>query len=343
MINPIMKRKLRPIRLLAASTIAALISVPNMVPNMAVAQEPAATYPSKPVTVIIPFVPGGSTEPEARLYLDKVQVSTKQAFVMDFKPGAGTSIATTFLLNAKPDGYTIMIPNTGLTVIPNFYPKLNHQVASTLTPIIELSNRTTAVIASTAGLPNVNNLRDLEAYAKANPGKLSCNTAGAGGITHIVCAGLAYAIGSPIEAVHYKGIAQGQIDLIAGRTQISGGTLLAAIGQMKTGKLKALAIYGDQRAPLLPDVPTAAEQKYDIQYPSWFGIVGPPRMPADIVNKLNAEFNAALKAPDVVATLTKLGTSPVGGSPEAFRKKFQAQLAYWKKIVEINKITMDEE
>jgi len=332
------EKQMRSFRSLAISTIAALIAAPNM----AAAQESAANYPSRPVTVIIPFVPGGSTEPEARLYLDKLQASTKQAFVMDFKPGAGTSIATAFLMNAKPDGYTIMIPNTGLTVIPNFYPKLNHQVVSTLTPIIELSNRTTAIIASAAGLPQVGNLRELEAYGKANPGKLSCNTAGPGGITHIVCAGLANAIGSPIEAVHYKGVAQGQIDLIAGRTQISGGTLLAAIGQIKAGKLKALAVFGEKRSPLLPDVPTVIEQKYDVQYPSWFGVVGPPKMPGDIVNKLNAEFNAALKAPDVVAALNKLGTDPVGGSPEAFRKKFQEQLNYWKKIIETNKITMNE-
>jgi tripartite-type tricarboxylate transporter receptor subunit TctC len=309
---------------------------------MGVAQETAASYPSKPVTVIIPFVPGGSTEPEARLYLDKLQLSLKQPFVMEFKPGAATSIAATFLLNSKPDGYTIMIPNTGLTVFPNFYPKLNHQVVSTLTPIVELSNRTTAIIASVAGLPKVNNLRDLEAYGKANSGKLTCNTAGAGGITHIVCAGLANAIGAPIVPVHYKGVAQGQVDLIAGRTQVSGGTLLAAIGQIKAGKLKALAVFGDKRSPLLPDVPTVIEQKYDVQYPSWFGVVGPPKMSGDIVNKLNAEFNAALKSPDVVATLNKLGAEPIGGSPEAFRKKFQEQLVYWKKIIETNKITLAE-
>ena len=329
---------MRHIRSLAISTIAAFISVPTLV----AAQETAASYPSRPVMVIIPFVPGGSTEPEARLYLDKLQLSLKQPFVMEFKPGAATSIATTYLLTAKPDGYTIMIPNTGLTVFPNFYPKLNHQVVSTLTPVIELSNRTTAVIASTAGLPKVNNLRELEAYGKANPGKLSCNDAGAGGITHIVCAGLAYAIGTPIQPVHYKGVAQGQVDLIAGRTQISGGTLLAAITQIKAGKLKALAVFGSERSPLLPDVPTVLEQKYDIQYPSWFGVVAPPKVPSDIVNKLNAEFNKALKSPDVVAALNKLGTEPIGGSPEAFRKKFQDQLSYWKKIVEINKITLDE-
>ena len=327
-------------RLLPAAAIAALMSVP--LTATAQTQEPLASYPSRPVTVIIPFVPGGSTEPEARLYLDKLGVSLKQPFVMDFKPGAATSVATVALLNAKPDGYTIMFPNTGLTVFPNFYPKLNHQVVSTLTPIIEASNRTTAVIASVAGLPNVNNLRDLEAYAKANPGKLSCNTAGAGGITHIVCAGLAYAIGSPILAVHYKGVAQGQLDLIAGRTQVSGGTLLAGMPQIRTGKLKALALYGNERSPLLPDVPTATEQKYDIQYPSWFGVFGPPRMREDIVNKLNAEFNKALKAPDVQAALDKMGTAPVGGTPEAFRKKFQEQLVYWKKIIEVNKITMEE-
>ncbi len=318
-----------------------VIATAALMTGPAVAQD-VASFPSKPVTVIIPFVPGGSTEVETRIYTDKLQASLKQPFVLDFRGGTGGLIGALQLQRAAPDGYTVMIANTGFTVTPNFYPQINHEAAKAFVPITELSNRTTAVIASAEGLPNVHNLKDLQAWAKANPGQLSCNTAGAGGITHIVCASLANAIGSPILAVHYKGVAQGQIDLIAGRTQVSGGTLLAGLNQIKSGKLKALAIFGNKRTALLPDVPTVEEQGFEAYYPSWFGAFAPPKTPPAIANKLNAEFVKAVKSPDVSAALEKLGTSPVGGTQEEFRKKIESELVYWKKIIEINKIKLEE-
>jgi len=323
------------------SLTASVVAATTLMAGPALAQD-VASFPSRPVTVIIPFVPGGSTEVETRIYTDKLQASLKQQFVLDFRGGTGGLIGALQLQRSAPDGYSIMIANTGFTVTPNFHPQINHEAAKTFVPITELSNRTTAVIASVAGLPNVNNLKDLEAYAKANPGKLSCNTAGAGGITHIVCSALANAIHSPILPVHYKGVAQGQIDLIAGRTQVSGGTLLAGLAQIKSGKLKALAIFGNKRTPLLPDVPTVEEQGYEAFYPSWFGAFAPPKTPPAISNKLNAEFVRAVRSPDVIAALEKLGTSPVGNSQEEFRKKIESELVYWKKIVETNKIKLEE-
>ena len=309
--------------------------------NVAAAQDPAASYPSKPVRVIIPFVAGGSTENEARLYIDRLQASLKQPFVYDFRGGAGGSIGTMQLMKATPDGYTIMIANTGLTIYPNFYPQLSHQAVSQLVPITELSNRTTAVITSPTALPNVHSIRDLAAWGTANPGKLNCNNSGAGGVTHIVCVALSNAIGVPITPVYYKGVAQGQIDLIAGRTQVSAGTLTAGLAHIKTGKLRAIAIYGPHRSPILPDVPTTVEQGHDLAYPSWFGAFAPPRTPQPIVRKLTAEFVNAVKSPDVVAALDKLGTTPIGSTQEEFRKKFQSNLGYWKQIVETNNIKLE--
>lgn len=309
----------------------------------ALAQNPAANWPTKPVTVVVPFVAGGSTDNELRLYTDKLQAQTGQPFVFDFRGGAAGAIGAGIALKAAPDGYTFLAPNTGVTVLPNFYPAYNHSVVATLVPVTELSNRGTGVVASVAGLPaNVNNLKDLVAYAKANPGKLSCNTAGSGGITHIVCASLANVLGVDILPVHYKGVAQGQIDLIAGRTQVSGGTLLAAMSQIKTGKLKVLAITGHKRSPLLPDVATTYEQGFDLEYPSWLGWFAPPKTPPAIVNRMNAELVKVLRSPDVIAGLEKLGAVPVGNTPEEFRKKFLTELAKWKKVVEDNKIQSTE-
>lgn len=307
----------------------------------AAGQDSAATYPARPVRVIIPFVAGGSTDSEARLYIDKVQASLRQPFVYDFRGGAGGSIGAVQILQATPDGYTITIANTGLTIFPNFYPQLSHQAVSQLVPITELSNRTTAIITSPAALPSVHTLKDLAAWGKANPGKLNCNNSGAGGVTHIVCVALSNAIGVPITPIYYKGIAQGQIDLVAGRTQVSGGTLTAGLAQIKAGKLRAIAIYGTSRSPSLPEVPTTAEQGYDLAYPSWLGVLAPPKTPSAIARKLNAEFVSAVKSPDVTLALEKLGTSPVASSPEEFRKKFQANLTYWKRIVETNNIRLE--
>ncbi len=300
------------------------------------------SYPGRPVSVVIPFAAGGTTDGEVRLYTDKLLASLGQPFVMDFRGGVGGSIGLAYVLKAAPDGYTLMVSNSGMAIFPNFYPQLNHSVVSQLIPVIELSNRATGVITSPAGLPNVYSLKELIAYGKANPGKLACNTAGAGGASHINCAALANVTGVPILPVHYKGVAQGQIDLIAGRTHVSVGTLFNAMTQVKAGKLRIIATMGEHRSSLLPDLATTHELGYNVDYPNWLGAFVPPRTPQPIVDKLNAEFGKAVKAPDVAALLEKSGAAPVGGSEASFRKRFANDLVYWKKIVEANNITASD-
>ena len=242
---------------------------------------------------------------------------------------------------AAPDGYTVLFTLSSHTINPAIYPKLSFDTIKDFESIGTVASLPQILVANP--MVPASTVAELVALAKAKPELLAYASVGNGSPGHLAGELFKLRTGTQMTHIPYRGGGPAVTDVISGQVPLLWVSIPAAAQFVKTGKLKALAIYGDQRAPLLPDVPTAAEQKYDIQYPSWFGIVGPPRMPADIVNKLNAEFNAALKAPDVVATLTKLGTSPVGGSPEAFRKKFQAQLAYWKKIVEVNKITLDEE
>ena len=301
----------------------------------------AQEYPAKPIRVILPFAAGGSADAEAKLYTDRLQATLKQPFVYDYRGGAGGYIGALLAFKATPDGYTIMITNTGLTVSPNFYPQLNHEAVGRFVPVAGLTNKTTAVITSPAALPGVHTLKELAAWGKANPGKLNCNNSGAGGVTHIVCVALSNAIGVPITPVYYKGVAQGQIDLLAGRTQVSGGTLTAGLVHIKSGKLRAIAIYGASRSPVLPDVPTTAEQGYDLAYPSWTGVFAPPGTPLPIVRKLNAEFTNAARSPDVIEALDRLGSTPLAGTPDEFRKHVQSALAYWKKIVEANNIRLE--
>jgi len=305
-------------------------------------RSPADGYPSKPVSVVIPFAAGGPSDNEFRLYMDKLLASLGQPFVFDFRVGAAATIGTSYVIKAAPDGYTLLVTRAGLGVFPNFYPALNENVIKSLAPITEFSRGYTGVIISPAALPNVHSLQDLLAYGKANPGKLNCNTAGAGGITHIVCVALASAMNVKIAPVHYKGVAQGQIDLIGGRTQVSGGTLFAAMAQIKAGKLRAIAIMGKDRAPLIPELRTTHEQGYNVDYPDWLGAFAPPGTPQAIVDKLSAEFVKVVRSPDVIKQLEALGTAPVASTPDAFRTKLVSELAYWKKIIQENDIKAED-
>jgi tripartite-type tricarboxylate transporter receptor subunit TctC len=307
--------------------------------QQAAAQNPAANYPSRPVSIVVPFAAGGTTDSELRLYTDKLQASTGQPWVFDFRDGAGTTIGVRYVLRAKPDGYTILSTNSGITVFPNFYPDLDHAAVNQIIPVTELSARSAGVIVSVAGLPNVNSLQDLIAYGKANPGKLNCNTAGAGAATHIACVALANVIGVPIVPIHYKGVGPGQIDLIAGRTQVSVGTVFNAMNQVKAGKLRFIAIMGAKRSRLMPDLPTTHELGFDVDYPSWLGVFAPPKTPQPIVEKISVEFAKAVKAPDTIAALEKVGSTAVGSTPAEFRKRFASEMAVSKKIIETNKIT----
>ncbi len=325
-------------RSLAVCAIAAALSAPNF----AAAQSAAGNYPSRPVAIVIPFAAGGTTDAELRLYTGKLQASTGQPWVFDFRAGAGTTIGVAYTLRAAPDGYTIMSTNSGISVIPNFYPELNQAAVSQLIPITQLSARSAAVITSVAALPNVHTLQDLIAYGKANPGKLNCNTAGAGAATHIACAALSNVINIPITPVHYKGVGPGQIDLIAGRTQVSVGTVFNAWNQVKAGKLRYIAIMGAKRSKLMPDMPTTYEMGFDVDYPSWLGVFSPPKTPKAIVDKLNAEWVKAVKAPDVVDALEKTGSTAVGSSLDEFRTAFIKELAVSKKIIEQNNIKFEE-
>ena len=202
--------------------------------------------------------------------------------------------------------------------------------------------RSAVFLVSPAALPNVYTLQDLVAYAKANPGKVNAGTAGAGGTTHLVAASLASATGIKLTYVHYKGVAQGAIDLVAGRTHISSGTLSNALPNIKSGKLRVMAVLGAERSRVLPDVKTAMEQGVDIEYTSWMGAFAPAATPAAIVNKLNAEFVKAIRAPDVMKQLEIQGSEAVASSADAFRKKLVTELAYWKKLIQDEGIKAEE-
>ena len=300
------------------------------------------SYPSRPVSVVIPFAAGGTTDNEARLYTQKLQENTGQPFVFDFRSGAGTTIGVAYVAKAAADGYTLLVSNSGLTVHPFFYPDLPYEVLKNFAPITLLSNRATALLINPAVLPNIFTIQDLIGFGKSNPDKLNCNTAGAGSITHIVCAALATETRINITPVHYKGVSQGQVDFLAGRTQLQAGTVFNYLAQLKSGKLRAIAVLGDERTRLLPEVKTSLEQGVNVEFPSWLGVLAPAGTPSAILNKLHAEFVKAVRSPDVVKQLEAAGSTPVANSPDAFRMRMATETARWKKIIHENGIKTDE-
>lgn len=321
-----------------------LLLAAALCPAIAMGQGTAeSAYPSRrPVTLVVPFTSGGPNDVEFRLFLPRLQESMKQSFVFDFRPGAASTIGTGYVAKAAADGYTLLLTNGSITIHPNFYADLPYDVQKSFIPVIQLTERYTILIASTAGLPNVHSIQDLVAYAKANPGTLNCGTAGVGGISHIACVALSSAIGVPITAVHYKGVSQGLIDVIAGRTQLTAGTVFVAQPGIKAGKLRPIAALNRVRSTIYPELKTAIELGLDVEYPTWLGVFAPAGTPAAIVQRLNSEMAAAARAPDIMSKLDAQGTYVVASSPEAFRQKLAFELARWKKIIQEKNIRADE-
>ena len=292
-----------------------------------------ANWPAKPVTLVIPFTAGGTTDNEFRHFLPRLQESTGQPFVFDFRAGAATTIGTAYVAKAAPDGYTLLLQNAGLTVHPNFYPDLPYQVQKSFEPVTQVSGGSTIVMVSTAALPNVHSMQDLIAWGRANPGKLNCNTAGQGGVTHIVCAALSAAMGVPITPVHYKGVSQGQVDLIAGRTQVAAGTLFNALTNIKAGKIRAIAVTTAKRSAAAPEIPTVAETIPGFEATTWFAVFAPAGTPKPVVDRLNAEVLRVFRLPEVAERLKTLGLEAVLSSPEELAGYQASEIVKWTKVV----------
>ena len=316
--------------------LAALLSM-----NMAGAQSPADGFPSKPVTIVIPFAPGATGDSEARLYSQKLTESTGKAFVHDFKPGAGSTVGTSYVARSAPDGYTLLGASQGFAITPAFYEKPAYDPVRDFAPIALMSKRPTMLLVHPS-LP-VTTLQEYLAYAKANPGKINFATTGAGGAYHIAGAWLHGLTNTQVTFVHYKGGGPLYIDLVAGRVSAAPGTFLMGLQFVKSGKLRPIANLGLERSPALPDLKTATEQGLPgYEYPSWSGYLAPAKTPSAIIEKLNAEFVKAGHAPDVRQKLEEQGAVPVASSSEYFRQTIATEVTRWRKVVQDNNLKMEE-
>ena len=298
-------------------------------------------FPSKPVTFVLPTSPGGPTEREARFYVQKLYENTGQPFIMDFKAGARANIGNLYVARAAPDGYTLLLSSSGFPVFPAMVEDMPYDTIKDFAPVSLLSKRLTVLLAHPS-VP-VSNFQEDLAYARANPEKLNYASASAGGITHIAGAWLMSTTNSKVQLVHYKGGGPMVTDLVAGRVQVAGAPLTTTLALIRAGKLKVLAVMSNTRAPQFPELRTVAEYGYsDFDYPGWLGVLAPAKTPPAIINRLNAELNRVVTAPDIVKALEPDGVVAIASTPEAFARQLVIEVARWKKVVKDNDIKAEE-
>ncbi|MES2564507.1 MAG: tripartite tricarboxylate transporter substrate binding protein, partial [Pseudomonadota bacterium] len=286
-------------------------------------------YPNRPVRWVVPFTPGASNDIIARLVGQKLTEAWGQQFVIDNRPGAGGAIGAETVAKGMPDGYTLLLANPGPSVNTPLMMKRASFGVQDFTNIVFIGYAPLIIVAHPKFAPN--NPKELLAYAKSNPGKVTWGSSGNGSSLHI---GLAlFQAATSVDVVHvpYKGAGPALIDAVSGQIQVMHTTTVTAESQVKASRIKVVGIASTKRSPLLPDVPTLAESGIkDAEAIVWFGMSGPPQLPRAIVEKLNAQVNKIVALPDVKQRLDQLGLEVEGGTPtqfEAFVNKEAAKVA----------------
>jgi tripartite-type tricarboxylate transporter receptor subunit TctC len=300
----------------------------------------AQAYPGKPITVIVPFAPGGGSDNIARLITSKLAERTGKVFIIDNRPGAGTNIGNDAAARATPDGYTVLLAQFTLSVNPYLYANLRYHPEKDFMPVVHIADAPTVLVVP-ASAP----FRDVPALigaAKAQPGKFNFGSGGAGTSVHL--AGELFKSMTRTQLVHipYKGSAPAMTDLIGGQVEMMFDTSTSALPHVKGGKVRALAVAAGRRLKELPDVPTFAEQGIkDFEVPAWYGLTAPAGTPAPALQWLNHEVNEVLKDPAVVAKLDAIGAIPVGGTPAEMGMFMKAQSVRWARVIKDANIKLD--
>lgn len=299
---------------------------------LALATGAQAAYPDRPIKLIVPFAPGGATDVVARALANGMSRNIGQQVVVENKPGAGGVLAGNLLLSAPADGHTLLMGSIGmLSISPNLRNDLPYNVETSFAPVALVSATPNVIVVHPSF--KVNNLTELIATAKAEPGKVAYGSSGLATSTHLSGELFQAMSGTRLTHVPYRGGALALNDLLAGQIPVMFDTM-SSVSAVKAGKLRALAITSDKRSPLLPDVPTVAEAGLaGYRTVSWNGIIVPAGTPRDVIARLNAEINKALAMPDVQRALTVDGSEIRGGSPEEFGRFIRDETQRWGKLI----------
>jgi tripartite-type tricarboxylate transporter receptor subunit TctC len=291
----------------------------------------AQAYPSRPVRLIVPIAPGGAGDITARLIGQWLSERLGQQFVIDNRPGGGTNIGTEAVVRAPADGYTLLMVGGYNAINATLYDRLNFDFISDIAPVAGIT-RVPNVMVVHPSVP-ATTVPQFIAYAKANPGKITMASGGIGSTGHI--SGELFKMMAGIDMVHvpYRGGGPALNDLLGGQVQVYFATTVSSIGYIRAGRLRALAVTTATRSDALPDIPTVAEFVPGYEASFWLGVGAPKATPAEIVEKLNKEVNAALDDPKMKARLADLGGTPLPGSPADFGKLIADETEKWARVI----------
>jgi tripartite-type tricarboxylate transporter receptor subunit TctC len=300
----------------------------------------AQTWPDKSVRVVVPFPPGGSNDALCRIVADKLSTEWKQPVIVENKPGAGGNIGAEIVFHAAGDGYTLLCaPPPPLAINHNLYKSLPFDWTK-FVPITVLA-QVPNVITARKDFP-AESAKELVAYAKANPGKVTYASQGNGSTSHLTAEMFSTMTGIKLVHVPYKGEGPALVDLTAGRVDIFFGNIAAALRFQKAGQAKFFGVTNRTRSPVAPDVPTAAEAGYpDLVSVTWFALVAPPGTPDGVVQKINTDVAAALKLPDVRAKFLDQGAEPQGQSPQATAQFIEDEESRWRAVIKSANVTLE--
>jgi tripartite-type tricarboxylate transporter receptor subunit TctC len=301
----------------------------------------ADDYPTRPIRLIVPFAAGGSADSVARIIGKRISDTLGQTVVVEDRGGGGGIIGAEVVSSAQPDGYTLLLGQSGpISINPGIYKKLPYDPEKDFAPVSMTSAYPYIVVVNPS--LDVKTLAELVALAKRDPGKLNYGTTGVGSSNHLVTELFDNRAGIKMTHVPYRGTSLAVADLIAGQVQVVFSDPVSALAHVKAGTLIALAVTSKDRSPVAPDVPTIAESGYpDFDAIAWHGIMAPARTPQPIIDRLNAEIIKALKDPETIKLIQAQAIQPVGNSPQAFASFIKQDVAKWKDVATQAKVEVE--
>ena len=328
----ITRRKLLKVSLLSLS-----LATAGLTTRLSVAQ---ASYPDKPIKLIVPFAAGGPTDLVGRLMAHGMEKELGQNIIVENKPGGGSNIGSELVVRAKPDGYTLLLGTIANATNMSIYNNLSYNTERDLVAITQFMSSPSVLVVNPS-LP-INNLNELIAYAKANPGKLSFASSGAGGSPHLAGEMLKLRAGIDLLHVPYKGASPALNDVLGGNVSMGFMTAAGALPSINAGKLRPIAVAGLQRLPQLPNVPTMGEAGIaDFEVSSWNGLFAPAGTPPAILQKLADAALKVITQPEMQKTFESHASIGVGGSPEQFKQYVHAEIVKWGKVAEAGNIKLN--
>ena len=300
----------------------------------------AQSFPSRPITLIVPFPAGGTTDVLARTLGERLSRSWGQPVIVYNRPGVGATLGATMVAKSKADGYTLLIGAVHYTIATSVYPKLTYDFQKDFAPITVIA-MVPNVLAINPRVP-AKNVAELVALAKAQPGKLSYGSNGNGTAQHLIGTQFGNMTGAQILHVPYKGSGPLATDLLGGQISMSFDTITPVLPHIKAGKLTALAITTDKRSPALPDVPTLDEAGLKgFNLGTWFGVLAPAATPKEVVTKLNTEMVKIIHSPEFRQKMEEIGADPIGNTPEQMAKQIGEETQKFSKLVKEGKVAIE--